>query len=412
MNFTSSSQSNSLLSDVNLFCIDKQDEDKINCEIKCCNCGEVLTLHKSLKDNDTSKIMEYSSINNSKLSFIQGNTVTMIAKSDSPFHVPMCNDCHLVLVEDLRLKNNILDEQNKGYRRCLTKITSSENEIKEEELEKTIKLKKLQEKERTLQQELKKLEDEERELESDIKKLEEKEGQLQGIEKKLISTLKVHHGDMVNFSLKKLSLKLQETFAIEQLNELRKVNMLNKTFYIYVNNKEIGCINDLRLGRLPDQSIPLNEFNAAWGQCVLCLHVLFELLGLNQYPYQLIPMGSQSIIREYTSTGVKDYKLYESSWTIFKVYMDDAISVYVKCLQKFDSEFCQQNNIVSGTIFPYTIRNDKIAEEVVNASNEASAIWYSIKTQFQKDERWTKAMKLMLLNLKNAIMYAASVKGI
>uniref|UniRef100_A0AAF5I2W5 BZIP domain-containing protein n=1 Tax=Strongyloides stercoralis TaxID=6248 RepID=A0AAF5I2W5_STRER len=386
MNYTSSllSKPNNSQSNVNSSHTNKQQEEKINGEVKCCSCGEVLNLHESLEDSDKSKIMEYSLINNSKLSFVQGNIVTMIANSDSPFHVPICNDCHLVLVENLRSKNITLEEQNKGYKECLKKIILSESDENNDEIVGKINLKKLQEKERLLLNELKQLESEEKELEDSIKILEEKESNLICTEKKLINSLKIHHGDMVKFSLKKLSMKLQETFAIEQLNELRKVNMLNKTFYIYVNNKEVGCINDLRLGKLPDQSIPLNEFNAAWGQCVLCLHVLFELLGLKQYPYQLIPMGSQSIIREYNSTGSRDYKLYESSWKIFKTYIDDSISVYVKCLQKFDVEFCQQNNIVSGTIFPYTIRNDRIADEVVNASNEASAIWYSIKTQFQK----------------------------
>uniref|UniRef100_A0A0N5BX75 Beclin-1 n=1 Tax=Strongyloides papillosus TaxID=174720 RepID=A0A0N5BX75_STREA len=386
------------------------DSQNIDPKSFCCNCKEELVIHESIFDNDSLKLVDLTTLNNSKLSFAQGNTIQMIAKSDSPSHVPMCKDCHALLVDDLYLKTKALESQNNSYRQCLLRVTESEEVILNEETEKEKFLEELQVHEQRLIDELNKLEKEEAFLYEEISNLELEEEKVRVESNKLFGQLKNYHREMVNLSLKKLSTKLQDVVAVDQLNDLLKTNLLNKTFFIDVNEKDVGRINNLQLGRLPDNSIPLNEFNAAWGQCVLCLQVLFDLLKLNSYPYQLIPMGCQSMIRETTESGVKDYKLYESSWGIFKPSIDDGILAFIKCLLIFEAEFCSKNDTKTMTIYPFTMKNDKITEEHVTLETESSVIWYSVKMQFQKDERWTKSMRLMLLNLKTAIMFTSSVK--
>lgn len=393
-----------------IFSMSVSDNQNIAPKSVCCNCKEEIVIHDSIFDNGSLKLVDLASLNNSKLSFTRGNTIQMIAKSDSPSHIPMCKDCHALLVDDLYLKTKALELQNNSYRQCLLRITESEETILKEEMEKEKNFEEIREREKQLIDELNKLEKEEVFLCKEIANLEIKENKVGVESNKLFGQLKNYHREMVNLSIKNLSTKLQDAFAVEQLNDLLKTNLLNKTFFIDVNEKDVGRINSLQLGRLPDNSIPLSEFNAAWGQCVLCLKVLFDVLKLSSHPYQLIPMGCQSIIRETIDSGFKDYRLYESSWGIFKPSIDDGILAYVKCLLVFENEFCSKNDIKQMTIYPFTMKNDKITEEHVESETESSVVWYSMKMQFQKDERWTKSMRLMLLNLKAAIMFTSSIK--
>ena len=60
-------------------------------------------------------------------------------------------------------------------------------------------------------------------------------------------------------------------------------------------------------------------------------------------------------------------------------------------LQRFDRQPCH---------FPYTINRDKI----IDTRGECQRA-YSVRTQFNSEERWTKAMKYMLINMKWALAY-------
>lgn len=60
-------------------------------------------------------------------------------------------------------------------------------------------------------------------------------------------------------------------------------------------------------------------------------------------------------------------------------------------LQRFDQHHCD---------FPYKISRDKIVDTRAECQRA-----YSVRTQFNSEERWTKAMKYMLINMKWALAY-------
>jgi hypothetical protein len=53
-----------------------------------------------------------------------------------------------------------------------------------------------------------------------------------------------------------------------------------------------GTISGFRLGRTPEVAVEWDEINAAWGQAVLLLHTMAQVVGL-----QHTPLGTCSTIR-------------------------------------------------------------------------------------------------------------------
>uniref|UniRef100_A0AC35U6Z1 APG6 domain-containing protein n=1 Tax=Rhabditophanes sp. KR3021 TaxID=114890 RepID=A0AC35U6Z1_9BILA len=272
----------------------------------------------------------------------------------------------------------------------------------------------LKEKESSLCKQLLELNEEEKSLLNQTEELEKLEQKVKDDYSQNYCSLRDIHSDMTSLTLKEANFNGIISSSRDHLEVLTKTNVLNKTFYINVDEKDIGSINGLRLVRLSNENTTIAESNAAWGQCVLCLHVLFNLNQIKATPYELIPVGAFSTIVYTDDAGVKDVKnLHQNSFAIYRSSSyDTAIGYFLNCLRKFDTEFRTKVKVPNNTIFPNTIYKDKIAEGFVPDVNNQSVIWYSGKISLNKHERWTKAMRLMLLNLKAAILATAIAKGI
>jgi beclin 1 len=83
----------------------------------------------------------------------------------------------------------------------------------------------------------------------------------------------------------------------EELFQLKTINIFSDTFIIGITHHGIGTINSLRLGRRPEEAVEWDEINAAWGQCVLLLHILAKKLGFTFSKYRPIPMGARPYIQ-------------------------------------------------------------------------------------------------------------------
>jgi beclin len=91
---------------------------------------------------------------------------------------------------------------------------------------------------------------------------------------------------------------------LEELTPLSDTNVYLDTFVIGITQYGIGTINNLRLGRKPEEAVDWEEINAAWGESVLLLYTLAKKLNFTFSKYRLIPMGSHPFIQQKDQQGL------------------------------------------------------------------------------------------------------------
>ncbi|XP_026950658.1 beclin-1 isoform X6 [Sagmatias obliquidens] len=254
---------------------------------------------------------------------------------------PLCEECTDTLLDQLDTQLNVTENECQNYKRCL-EILEQMNEDDSEQL----------------QMELKELALEEERL---IQELEDVEKNRQ----------------IVAENLEKVQAEAERLDQEEAQH-----------------SGQFGTINNFRLGRLPSVPVEWNEINAAWGQTVLLLHALANKMGLKFQRYRLVPYGNHSYLESLTDKS-KELPLYCSGGLRFfwDNKFDHAMVAFLDCVQQFKEEvekgetrFC----------LPYRMDVEKGKIEDTGGSGGS----YSIKTQFNSEEQWTKALKFMLTNLK------------
>lgn len=207
-----------------------------------------------------------------------------------------------------------------------------------------------------------------------------------------------HQQKMLLFKDDQMSAQFQLHYTTEELSRLKKTNVLNSTFHIW-HNGHFGTINGLRLGRLQTVPVEWAEVNAAWGQTVFLLSTLARFTGVEFERYRLVPYGNQSFLEPLEGKR-KLLPLYSSGGLrIFTDSKFDAAMVgFLDCLNqlKLHIEKTSQPHF----LLPYSIDKDKIGD--------TNKEFYSIKTQFNTQERWTKALKFLLTNLRWALTWVAA----
>lgn len=223
---------------------------------------------------------------------------------------------------------------------------------------------------------------EEKELIQQLEVEDEKLKKMKEEEADVWKTYRDNRRKLIELDSENQSINNQLKYAQQQLDKLQKTNIFNLTFHIWHNN-QFGTINGLRLGRLPTVEVEWIEINAAWGQVCLLLFSLAKKIGLKFTRYELVPYGNYSYIKSLEDG--KDLPLYCSGGYKFfwDTKFDSAMVAFLDCLQQFkeaiekgDGQFCM----------PYRIHKDNIIMEESGIANG-----YSVKIQFNSEERWTKA---------------------
>ncbi|XP_048783072.1 beclin-1 isoform X2 [Lagopus muta] len=262
---------------------------------------------------------------------------------------PLCEECTDTLLDQLDTQLNITENECQNYKRCLEILEKMNEDDKEK-----------------LQTELKELALEEEQL---IQELEDVE-----------KNRKVVAEDFERVRAEAERLEQEEA----------------------QHSGQFGTINNFRLGRLPSVPVEWNEINAAWGQTVLLLHALANKMGLKFQRYRLVPYGNHSYLESLTDKS-KELPLYCSGGLRFfwDNKFDHAMVAFLDCVQQFKEEvekgetrFC----------LPYRMDVEKGKIEDTGGSGGS----YSIKTQFNSEEQWTKALKFMLTNLKWGLAWVSS----
>ncbi|KAK9824013.1 hypothetical protein WJX72_006970 [[Myrmecia] bisecta] len=169
------------------------------------------------------------------------------------------------------------------------------------------------------------------------------------------------------------------------LERLRRTNVYNDVFHIWYDGP-FGTIGGFRMGKTPTCPVEWDEINAAWGQAVLLLHTMAQACKLNFSCCRLLPLGSYPRVADKRSTldlhGPVN-KLYCTSY-------DRAMTLFLSCLNEF-ADFAKARDSAEGKRetfeLPYAVDADRVGG-------------MTIKLMFNKDAKWTKALKFMLTDLK------------
>ena len=179
-----------------------------------------------------------------------------------------------------------------------------------------------------------------------------------------------------------------------QLERLRRTNVFNDAFHIWFDGP-FGTVNGFRLGRLPSVAVEWDEINAAWGMACLLLSTMAQSVKLRFRAYTLQPLGSFSKVVDARGNS---YELYGPVNILSSHKYDRAMAGFLACLQEFAqfaAERDKQNGVEPAFELPYQIDGDKIDGR-------------KIAFPFNRYERWTAALKIMLTDLKTCLAWLSN----
>ncbi|KAI3365226.1 hypothetical protein L3Q82_010327 [Scortum barcoo] len=311
---------------------------------------------------------------------------------------PLCEECTDTLLDHLDTQLNITENECQNYKQCLELLSQLQVEEEETLLE---ELQHLKEEEEALVQELETVEEERAAVGQDLAQSRTHSQQLDTEELQYQKEYSEFKRQQLELDDELKSVDNQMRYCQIQLDRLKKTNVFNATFHIW-HSGQFGTINNFRLGRLPSVPVEWNEINAAWGQTVLLLHALANKMGLRFQRYRLVPYGNHSYL-ESLSDKSKELPLYCSGGLRFfwDNKFDHAMVAFLDCVQQFKEEVEKGD---TGFCLPYRMDVEKGKIEDTGGSGGS----YSIKTQFNSEEQWTKALKFMLTNLKWGLAWVTS----
>lgn len=251
-----------------------------------------------------------------------------------------------------------------------------------------------------LKEQLAFLEDEERTLNSQLEAKMEERVKISQQDETLYRKLRDNHRSLIDQAEEQRSLKQQIRHTDEQIKRLKGTNVLDMCFHIWVDG-EFGTISGFRLGRLRHEQVEWNEINAAFGQMIFLLKVIAMKLNMTFTGYELVPCGNASFIRvtkpQTLSNGTRSEELPffgSGGWRPFgQPALDKGLIAFMDCFLQVEQRLKQY--FPAGTqLLPYRMLKDKIIDKDSQ---------YLVKMQLNSEERWTKAMKCLLLNLKQAL---------
>nr|CAJ19742.1 beclin 1 [Schistosoma japonicum] len=190
------------------------------------------------------------------------------------------------------------------------------------------------------------------------------------------------------------------SYARSHLHRLQRTNVLNIAFPIWYDG-HIGVINGLHLGRLPNRPVGWEEINAAWGQCALLLQCIGKKLNYSFQSYLIVPMGSQSKVVQLSIS--KEFPLYYTTGgmrILSAGKFDTAMINFLDCLNQAQQIIEHTSSIQ----LPFRIK-DK------GKIQDPDGQIYSIRWNGNSEENWTKALKMMLINMKWIIAALSAKKN-
>ncbi|KAH7424937.1 hypothetical protein KP509_11G032300 [Ceratopteris richardii] len=308
-----------------------------------------------------------------------------IASSQTQVEQPLCLECMRTLCEELEKEVGDTMQDIKAYEANISALEKEQNNVLSEE-EFLKEKQKIEEEERRIEAALEVVEQQNEEVLIQLKELEMKSKQFHELEERFWHEFNDFKLQQTTHQEEADAVKAKIEVSEAQLDMLKHTNVLNEAFYITAEGV-FGTINNFRLGRLNDVPVEWEEINAAWGQACLLLFTMAQYCRLN-FTYRIIPMGSYPRIADSKNT----YELFGPVNLFWSTRYDKAMTLFLACIKEF-ADFANAKdraaNLPPDKCFqlPYKIENDKVGG-------------FTITQSFNRHEKWTKALKWMLCDLK------------
>ena len=327
---------------------------------------------------------------------IASETFKMLSLHTDVDH-PLCAECPEAILDSYDQEICRMEDAKKHYESMAVRMQKEVEGYRSEMEEVDMELETLQKEEEELKAKLLRTEEQRQEIAAELAKQKDKERQLKQEEEAYWREFNDHQRHILQFKDDQISVHYQLQYTTEQLTRLKKTNVLNSAFHIW-HNGHFGTINGLRLGRLQTVPVEWTEINAAWGQTTFLLNTLARVARIKFEHFKLVPYGNQSFIEDLESKR-RILPLYSASGLrLFNDSKFDAAMVaFLDCLNQLKQHI--ESNSQPHFMLPYKIDKDRIGD---------GKEFYSIKTQFNTPERWTRALKFVLTNLRWALTWIAA----
>uniref|UniRef100_A0A0G4HHU2 Atg6 BARA domain-containing protein n=1 Tax=Chromera velia CCMP2878 TaxID=1169474 RepID=A0A0G4HHU2_9ALVE len=325
-----------------------------------------------------------------------------IASGAGPATFPLCVECVNGVSEDLDRQIAEAEDAKETFRKVLKELEEEEEreehgegasssspsargrrEEADEEDER--ELKKLREEEEKLKKEIREAEESLEESMSESRKAERLVEEVEKLERSLWRQWSQHLLALQSHEREKAAVNAAIEWTAGQLSKLKNLHVISDCFHIW-HDGQFGTINGFRLGRPVQFTVPWAEVNAAWGQVCLLLDVICRRHRVELEHFRLIPRGSCSLI--YRKSDRAEVELYGSEGGIARLLwgrrFDQAMVSFLAAFAEVSEKLLGPQGMER---LPYGVEGDKIGG-------------FSIRLQFNNEERWTKACKFLLIDLK------------
>ncbi|KNC81504.1 hypothetical protein SARC_06170 [Sphaeroforma arctica JP610] len=310
------------------------------------------------------------------------------ASGESNIDHPMCAECADQLVRVLEDQLDEAKAEEKMYTDFVDSHYSDEQEIIQQAQHDKEQLAIYAAEEAELIAQLEVIENERAETRADVIRLSAERDELKTDEEMFWKEVNEVQRQVTDFVQTSAQVHTNHQHVLHTLERLKRTNIYNDAFHIWADVRGFGTINELRLGRSAHVQVPWEEINAAWGQAVLLLDTLASHIGLTFSLFRLHPQGSRSRLERLDNGQHLDLWL-SSGLQVFKTASyDQAMVAYLNCLHDLSKRIEVMDQRFKLPYEQTPSQKDKIGGA-------------SIKRGLPNtDEKWTKACKFTLTNLK------------
>ncbi|CAG0914487.1 unnamed protein product [Notodromas monacha] len=298
-----------------------------------------------------------------------------LMSSTSSVDHPVCQDCCESLLSTLENELEKVESDLRDYNVLRNKLRLEEKNrhstVGRAEMNDMIKkLDEMKENEKDLLLELKRLQIEEEVADRELAELEKERDGLVSEEQRYLKEYAKYKQETLCLEDETRSVECQLRYAQTQLEKVRNTTVFSAAFHIWIAN-DFGVINGFRLGRLYEQPVEWWEINAAWGQTALLLSSMAAKRSFVFNKYKIVPYGNFSCIKIIDDN--KTLNLYGSGSFRTGIFsdrsFDQGMVAFLDCLQQLKAEMERTDDLR----LPHGIDKDK------GRIDDGVGNWYSIK---------------------------------
>jgi beclin 1 len=323
--------------------------------------------------------------------------ISHVEGTSEPFQLdaPICEDCMNATVEMLKAEIAAKNHELSMYTEALFELEQDRRSGAQVDDESQGRLLAFSERDRGLNQELESLRAEESLLLDEMRSLLEESRRLDVEETKLHDSISSVTRTILDSdeSLEAVNRKL--LYCQNSLRRLKRMSLLDEAFDIFVPDSGFASINGLRVGQ---PGVPWNEINAGLGFICLLVDVLVKRATIALSQYRLLPRGSYSVI------------IKKSDKSVLELFADDAAGGISRFLtgRKFDAAMTAFVQIV-GEMVVFLQRDDRsFSVPFLIDDIEGKVGGLTATLQFNSDESWNRAVKMLFANIKCLSTYIDS----